>query len=105
MQGQAGPLAGCPPRSRSAAQMDDCSRQNPAYRPATEKPRLGGASLCAEAELRGELVELTLRLAGAGGLDVERAAVNAGLVGALDQLAIPFRAGQRDGDRAAPRLV
>ncbi len=25
--------------------MDDCSRQNPAYRPATEKPRSGGAFL------------------------------------------------------------
>jgi DNA-binding SARP family transcriptional activator len=28
--------------------MDDCSRQNPAYRPATEKPRLGGAFLWAD---------------------------------------------------------
>src|SRR3954453_20588682 len=35
MQDQAGPFAGCPPRSRSVAQMDDCSRQNPAYRFAT----------------------------------------------------------------------
>src|ERR1044072_8838432 len=42
MQGQAGPLAGCPPRSRSAAQMDGCSRQNPAYRLATERPRIAG---------------------------------------------------------------
>ena len=25
--------------------MDGCSRQNPAYRPAKEKPRSGGASL------------------------------------------------------------
>src|SRR3954453_11375991 len=35
MQDQAGPFAGCPPRSRSVAQMDGCSRQNPAYRSAT----------------------------------------------------------------------
>ncbi len=42
MQGQAGPLAGGPPRSRSAAQMDGCPRQNPAYRPATERPRPAG---------------------------------------------------------------
>src|SRR5438874_4700392 len=48
MQGQDGPLAGCLLRSRSAAQMDGCSRQNPAYRPANEKPRLGGASLYGE---------------------------------------------------------
>ena len=43
MQGQAGPFAGCPPRSRSAAQMDDCPRQDPAYRPATgtAPPRRG----------------------------------------------------------------
>ena len=27
--------------------MDGCSRQNPAYRPATEKPRSGGVFLCA----------------------------------------------------------
>src|SRR3954447_7055491 len=47
MQGQAGPFEGCPPRSRSAAQMDGCPRQNPAYRPATEKPRARGAFLCA----------------------------------------------------------
>src|SRR5581483_3915939 len=31
--------------------MDDCSRQDPAYRPATEKPRSSGASPC----LRGFL--------------------------------------------------
>jgi len=43
MQGQAGPFAGCPPRSRSAAEMDGCSRQNPAYRLATEGPRIAGA--------------------------------------------------------------
>jgi hypothetical protein len=43
MQGQAGPFAGCPPRSRSAAKMDGCSRQNPAYRLATEGPRHAGA--------------------------------------------------------------
>src|SRR3954465_14229847 len=42
MQGQAGPFAGCPPRSRSAAKMDGCSRQNPAYRLATERPRTAG---------------------------------------------------------------
>src|SRR4051795_3061224 len=42
MQGQAGPFEGCPPRSRSAAQMDGCSRQNPAYRPATEGPPPAG---------------------------------------------------------------
>ena len=48
MQGQAGPFAGCPPRSRSAAQMDGCSRQNPAYRSATERPRSGGAFLYPE---------------------------------------------------------
>src|SRR5215210_7074342 len=35
MQDQAGPFAGCPPRSRSVAEMDGCSRQNPAYRLAT----------------------------------------------------------------------
>ena len=29
--------------------MDGCSRQNPAYRPATEKPRSGGAFLCSAA--------------------------------------------------------
>ena len=29
--------------------MDDCSRQDPAYRPATEKPRLGGVSLLSRA--------------------------------------------------------
>src|SRR4051794_29051829 len=32
-----------PPRK---GQMDGCSRQNPAYRSAKEKPRLGGAFLC-----------------------------------------------------------
>src|SRR3954451_10916072 len=37
MQDQAGPLAGCPPRPRSVAEMDGCSRQNPAYRSATER--------------------------------------------------------------------
>jgi len=31
--------------------------------------------------------------------------LNAGPVGALDQLAILFRAGQSDGDRAAARLL
>src|SRR3954462_6573373 len=45
MQGQAGPFAGCPPRSRSAAKMDGCSRQNPAYRLATERPRTAGPLL------------------------------------------------------------
>src|SRR3954453_22928509 len=47
MQGQAGPFAGCPPRSRSAAEMDGCSRQNPAYRLATERaPTMGALSIC-----------------------------------------------------------
>ena len=41
VQGQAGPFAGCPPRSRSAAQMDGCPRQNPAYRPATRRAPRG----------------------------------------------------------------
>ena len=45
MQGQAGPFAGCPPRSRSAAQMDGCSRQNPAYRPASERAPGDGSPL------------------------------------------------------------
>src|SRR4051794_18079695 len=46
MQGQAGPFGGCPPRSRSAAEMDGCSRQNPAYRLATERAPLGALSIC-----------------------------------------------------------
>src|SRR5215211_7281470 len=47
MQGQAGPFAGCSPRSRSAAEMDGCSRQNPAYRLATEgAPAPGALSIC-----------------------------------------------------------
>src|SRR5438067_4046334 len=31
--------------------MDGCSRQNPAYRPATEEPRSGGAFLCVQGRL------------------------------------------------------
>src|SRR4051812_49613499 len=46
MQGQAGPFGGCPPRSRSAAEMDGCSRQNPAYRLATERAPSGALSIC-----------------------------------------------------------
>src|SRR5215217_7610854 len=47
MQDQAGPFAGCPPRSRSVAEMDGCSRQNPAYRLATERaPTSGALSIC-----------------------------------------------------------
>src|SRR5580692_3497843 len=37
VQGEQGPLRGCPPRARVAAERDGHSRQNPAYRPATEK--------------------------------------------------------------------
>src|SRR5690242_18635335 len=33
--------------------MDGCSRQDPAYRPATERPRPGGASLLLSPEPRG----------------------------------------------------
>src|SRR4051812_49078779 len=39
--------------------MDGCPRQNPAYRPATERPRSGGASLCRGRGL-GRAVELDL---------------------------------------------
>src|SRR3954447_26471119 len=45
MQDQAGPFAGCPPRSRSVAEIDDCSRQNPAYRSATEEAPNGVSSI------------------------------------------------------------
>jgi len=37
VQGEQGPSRGCPPRARVAAKRDGHPRQNPAYRPATEK--------------------------------------------------------------------
>ena len=37
VQGEQGPPRGCPPRARVAAKRDGHPRQNPAYRPATEK--------------------------------------------------------------------
>src|SRR3954451_5392142 len=49
VQGQAGPFAGCPPRSRSAAEMDGRPRQDPAYRRATARDlptAPGGPSPC-----------------------------------------------------------
>src|SRR5436305_5780191 len=55
MLGQAAPFVGGPPRSGYAAQMDSCSRQNPAYRSATEEPRSGGALLLPRPEARGPL--------------------------------------------------
>ena len=45
VQGEQGPLRGCPPRARVAAKRDGHPRQNPAYRPATEKALETGLSL------------------------------------------------------------
>src|SRR4051794_4714461 len=55
VQGQAGPFVGCPPRSRSAAQMDGRSRQDPAYRRATARALFGGPSLRSAPAMRFSL--------------------------------------------------
>jgi len=54
VQGEQGPSRGCPPRARVAAKRDGHPRQNPAYRPANEKPRLRGFSIGGPVSLRAD---------------------------------------------------
>src|SRR3954471_8907051 len=99
MQGQAGPFAGCPPRSRSAAKMDGCSTTESGLPARYGEAPPGGASL-------------VLRLAagiGANSLrpnavrDLLRAPAPAPLGGRQRAPAAPRRA-RADRDRRPRRL-
>src|SRR4051794_1905435 len=98
MQDQAGPFAGCPPRSRSVAEMDGCSRQNPAYRLATGKaPGNGGLSYLP--------VHHTFLTGGFGWHDAPRARFLAGGVSAAECGGVRRTTRSDRGVRAAGALA
>src|SRR3954451_19467097 len=84
MQGQAGPFAGCPPRSRSAAQMDGCSTTESGLSacygkaPQTRGFSIGCARCCRGASDAGglRLARAALDRTAAGGLGLGQLAVD-----------------------------
>ena len=62
VQGEQGPPRGCPPRARVAAERDGHPRQNPAYRPATEKALETGLSLSVRTPPRSAVTPTCARL-------------------------------------------